>query len=75
MIYRKICYFCLECKPSSIEVNLTDIFICCGTCLPKLNKKHCILCGKNNYIYGVDNVCIHCKKLLKNDIILETPIR
>lgn len=76
MIYRKICEFCYECKPSSREINLINIFICCGNCLPRIYRKYCILCGKNTHMYGTSEVCIHCKKALKNsDISLEMPIR
>lgn len=74
MIYRKICEFCSECRPSSRELRLIDVFICCGSCVSKIYKRYCDLCGKNTYIYGIDSICIHCRKYTR-DISLETPIR
>lgn len=74
MIYKKICEFCSECKPSSREIKLIDVFICCSICLPKIYKQDCILCGGNTHMYGTGKVCIHCKRQ-SNDISLETPIR
>jgi hypothetical protein len=74
-IYKKICDFCLECRPSAKQVYIEiDTFNICKRCESKLKTKECDFCDTYRYIFDNNINCIHCFKYFGKNIP-DKPIR
>lgn len=75
LIYKKICEFCLECRPSAKQtVFENNSFTICKRCQSKLKTKQCDFCDIYRQIFDNNNNCIHCLKYF-GDNVPDKPIR